>query len=50
MDAVKTKVFGELEDEISKLVIGLYDETAGSQLPEMKNIAKECLEYMGFNV
>ena len=33
-----------IEDEISKLVIGLYDETAGSQLPEMKIIAKECLD------
>lgn len=33
-----------IEDEISKLVIGLYDETAGSQLPEIKNIAKECLD------
>jgi hypothetical protein len=33
-----------IEDEISKLVIGLYDETAGSSLPEMKNIAKECLD------
>jgi hypothetical protein len=31
-------------DEISKLVIGLYDETAGSPLPEIKDIAKECLE------
>jgi hypothetical protein len=33
-----------IEDEISKLVIGLYDETIGSSLPEMKNIAKECLD------
>ena len=32
-----------IEDEISKLVIGLYDETSGSSLPEIKNIAKECL-------
>lgn len=33
-----------IEDEISKLIIGLYDETAGSTLPEIKNIAKECLD------
>lgn len=33
-----------IEDEISKLVIGLYDETANSPLPEIKNIAKECLD------
>lgn len=33
-----------IQDEISKLVIGLYDETVGSQLPEIKNIAGECLD------
>ncbi|MGB7604492.1 MAG: hypothetical protein WBL93_03350 [Lutisporaceae bacterium] len=33
-----------IEDEISKLIIGLYDETAGSTIPEIKNIAKECLD------
>ncbi|WP_411683090.1 hypothetical protein [Clostridium thailandense] len=33
-----------IEDEISKLVIGLYDETVGSPLSEIKNIAKECLD------
>ena len=33
-----------IEDEISKLVIGLYDEVSSSSLPEMKNIAKECLD------
>ncbi len=33
-----------IEDEISKLVIGLYDETASSPLPEIKNIAKKCLD------
>lgn len=33
-----------IEDEISKLVIGLYDETSGSPIPEIKNIAKECLD------
>ena len=32
-----------IEDEISKLVIGLYDETSGSTLLEMRNIAEECL-------
>ncbi|MEL7657678.1 MAG: hypothetical protein AAGU75_17425 [Bacillota bacterium] len=33
-----------VEDEISKLVIGLYDETSESTLPEMKDIAGECLD------
>jgi len=33
-----------VEDEISKLVIGLYDETSASTLPEMKDIARECLD------
>ncbi|TWH46788.1 hypothetical protein [Sporomusa sp. KB1] len=33
-----------IEDEISKLVIGLYDETSESTLPEMKDIANECLD------
>lgn len=33
-----------IEDEISKLVIGLYDETCGSPLPEIRNNAKECLD------
>lgn len=32
-----------IEDEISKLVIGLYDQTCGSTLLEMRNIAEECL-------
>jgi hypothetical protein len=32
-----------IEDEISKLIIGLYDETSGSPLSEIKDIAKECL-------
>lgn len=33
-----------IEDEISKLVIGLYDETSNSTLSEMKETAKECLD------
>lgn len=33
-----------VEDEISKLVIGLYDETSESTLPEMREIAGECLD------
>ena len=33
-----------IENEIAKLIIGLYDETSGSQIPEMKNIANECLD------
>jgi hypothetical protein len=39
----KDEVFWGIEDEISKLIIGLYDETSGSSLPEIKDIAKECL-------
>ena len=33
-----------IEDEITKLIIGLYDETSGSPLPQIKDIAKECLD------
>ncbi|MFJ5771789.1 hypothetical protein [Psychrobacillus sp. NPDC093180] len=33
-----------IEDEISKLIIGLYDETSDSPLPEIRDIAKECLD------
>ena len=33
-----------VQDEISKLVIGLYDETSGSAKSEMKIIAQECLD------
>lgn len=32
-----------IDDEISKLIIGLYDETSDSSLGEMKIIADECL-------
>ncbi|MCM3609650.1 hypothetical protein M4S82_00210 [Planococcus sp. MERTA32b] len=32
-----------IEDEISKLIIGLYDETSGSPIPDIKDIATECL-------
>ncbi|WP_079478683.1 hypothetical protein [Halobacillus salinus] len=32
-----------IEDEISKLIIGLYDETSVSSLPELKDIANQCL-------
>lgn len=32
-----------VQSEISKLVIGLYDETSGESRPELKNIAQECL-------
>lgn len=31
-------------DEISKLVIGIYDESCSSQSPEEKEIAEECLD------
>lgn len=33
-----------IQDEISKLVIGLYDETSGATKPELKRIAQECLD------
>ncbi|MFC4410069.1 hypothetical protein ACFOZY_06410 [Chungangia koreensis] len=33
-----------IEDEISKLIIGLYDETSNSTIPEIKGIANECLD------
>nr|WP_010251586.1 hypothetical protein [Acetivibrio cellulolyticus] len=33
-----------IEDEISKLIIGLYDETCESTLPEIRSIAEECLD------
>jgi hypothetical protein len=32
-----------IQDEISKLIIGLYDETSGNKTPELKNLAQECL-------
>ncbi|WP_430788361.1 hypothetical protein VBD025_00755 [Virgibacillus flavescens] len=32
------------EDEISKLIIGLYDESCGLTEPQMMKIAKECLD------
>ncbi|WP_172372239.1 hypothetical protein [Sporosarcina jiandibaonis] len=40
----KDEVIWGVEDQISKLIIGLYDETSGSPLPEIKDIAKECLD------
>lgn len=33
-----------IEDEMSKLIIGLYDETSNSTIPEIKDIANECLD------
>ncbi|MEF2966732.1 hypothetical protein V3851_12900 [Paenibacillus sp. M1] len=33
-----------VQDEISKLVIGLYDETSEAMRPELRMIAQECLE------
>lgn len=33
-----------IEDDISKLIIGLYDETSNSTIPEIKDIANECLD------
>lgn len=40
----KNKDFMWVEDDISKLIISLYDETCNSTLPEMKKIAEECLD------
>lgn len=42
-DSVLKDMWG-IEDEISKLIIGLYDETSGSPIPDIKDIAKECLD------
>ena len=39
---VDTTAWG-IDDEVSKLIIGLYDETSESSLKEMKIIAEECL-------
>lgn len=39
----KNKGVWGIESEISKLIIGLYDETSGSSLQEMRNIAERCL-------
>jgi len=39
----KDKGVWGIESEISKLIIGLYDETSGSSRPEMRNIAEKCL-------
>ena len=33
-----------IESEVSKLIIGLYDETSDSSLPEKKDIAEKCLD------
>ncbi|EHB5185483.1 hypothetical protein JX009_000281 [Listeria monocytogenes] len=33
----------EIGDEITKLIVGLYDETSDSELGDMKKIAEECL-------
>ncbi|MDR0126041.1 hypothetical protein [Bacillus zhangzhouensis] len=40
----KFKGIWGIEDEISKLIIGLYDETSNSTIPEIKDIANECLD------
>ncbi|ANU09414.1 hypothetical protein BBH88_03360 [Planococcus antarcticus DSM 14505] len=42
-DSIVEDMYG-IEDEISKLIIGLYDETSGSPIPDIKDIAKECLD------
>jgi len=40
----KNKGIRGVENEIAKLIIGLYDETCSSQIPEKKSIANECLD------
>ncbi|MEC0986407.1 hypothetical protein [Bacillus safensis] len=40
----KFKGIWGIEDEISKLIIGLYDETSNSTIPTRKVIANECLD------
>lgn len=42
-DSIVADMYG-IEDEISKLIIGLYDETSGSPIPDIKDTAKECLD------
>lgn len=39
---IDSNIWG-IDDEISKLIISLYDETSGSSLNGMKKIAEECL-------
>lgn len=39
-----TKGVWRIESEISKLIIGLYDETSASSLPDKKDIAEKCLD------
>ena len=31
-------------DELSKLIVGLYDETVGKKQREMKNLSEKCLD------
>ena len=40
----KYKNFYHLEDELYKLVVGLYDEVLGSQRDELKLVREECLK------
>lgn len=40
----KDKGVWGIESEVSKLIIGLYDETSSSSLPEKKDIAEKCLD------
>lgn len=38
------KKHSAIGDKVSKLIIGLYDETSSSTVSEIKNIANECLD------
>ncbi|MFB9380685.1 hypothetical protein ACFFRT_08850 [Enterococcus thailandicus] len=40
----KNNDYWEVEDEISKLIIGLYDETTNLESPKMKAISDKCLD------
>lgn len=43
-DTKKYESVWGIQDEISKLVIGLYDETSGNVRSELKCVAQECLD------
>ncbi|OXS56941.1 hypothetical protein B1A99_18975 [Cohnella sp. CIP 111063] len=43
-DSMKYDNAWGIQDEISKLIIGLYDETSGATGSELKSIAQKCLD------
>src|SRR5699024_9062708 len=40
----EVKDYWGAEDEISKMIIGLYDELSDAKSPDLKKIANECLD------